>query len=104
MSERDDLAGKWLAAKELTLEEERSYAAAGHGPSQCMLDDAYAAADFALAALARRSDREGWQTLSECRDFLQDIVGGAQITERSIENAKALVAEADAHLSRHEQR
>ena len=36
------------------------------------------------------------EVVSEIRDFLQDIVGGAKITERSIETAKEFVAAIDA--------
>lgn len=37
--------------------------------------------------------------LFEIREFLQDIVGGAAINERSVECAKEFVAELDAALA-----
>ena len=47
------------------------------------------------AALVTRSSPVS-EVVSEIRDFLQDIVGGAKITERSIETAKEFVAAIDA--------
>lgn len=50
--------------------------------------------------MAGSQEPVAWQqTLSELRDYLADIVGGAALTKHAINNAKELIAESDALLT-----
>ena len=53
----------------------------------------------AAVAFAARPDREGWQEiLLECREFMADLEGGAEVNDRSREHAKELKDRADVAL------